>query len=106
MTAVETFLKMLIFFLIFAYAAYVFGLRLSYKKWFFRIATPKRGVLPLLVAVARSRLRKRESIKDLFVFQIGREPNAHDIQKIQRLLILGFAYVFAVLIYLIFKQQF
>jgi hypothetical protein len=89
----EQTLRIAVSFLVFVFAAYGLGLRLSGRLPFLRLAPPARIFAWVVLAAARSRLRKMETHRDWFVYREGRTPGPADLAQIQIVFIAGLGIV-------------
>jgi hypothetical protein len=80
---------------VFVFAMYGVGLRPSGRLPFLRLAAPLRIFAWAVHGAAKNRLRKKETIRDWFVYREGKEPGPEDLAKDQILFIASFGVVLA-----------
>jgi hypothetical protein len=69
--------------LLFVLAVYGVGLRLSQNFPFLKLTPPARVFAWVVEGAARSRLRKRETLRDWFVYREGEKPGPNDLAWVQ-----------------------
>jgi hypothetical protein len=82
--------------LIFVLAAYGVGLRAFSHFPFLKLAPPTRIFAWAINGAARSRLRKREFVRDWFVYREGEKPGPSDLAWVQVQFIVSFAVIVCV----------
>jgi hypothetical protein len=81
---------------LFGLAAYGVGLRASSHFPFLKLDPPTRILAWAITGTARSRLRKRESVRDWIVYREGEEPGPSDLAWVQIQFIASFAVILIV----------
>ncbi len=72
-----------VWFLLFLLALYGVGLRASSHFPFLRLVRPTRIFAWAVEGAARNRLRKRETLRDWFVYREGEKPDPNDLAWVQ-----------------------
>ena len=91
-----SFFSLIVSLFLYGCSLYGFGLRLRINTPFILILNPIKILTPIIEAATKSKLRKNESIRDLFVFREGAAPQPEDLTRTQALFILSLSVLFFV----------